>query len=78
MIQQLEKAISKLSELSETEQEAIAQMILTTIESKKPSANAWDTLKEMAGSISDTTLLSESSLAKDWLTEEEDNAWQNL
>lgn len=51
MIQQLEKAISKLSELSESEQEAIAQMIMTTLESKKPSANAWDTLKEMAGSI---------------------------
>ena len=32
----------------------------------------------MTGSISDTTLLSESLLAKDWLTEEEDNAWQNL
>ena len=43
MIQQLEKAISKLSELSESEQEAIAQMIMTTLESKKPSANAWDT-----------------------------------
>lgn len=147
MIQQLENAISKLSELSETEQEAIAQMIMTTIENKKSSVNAWDTLKEMAGSISlenpensenndplaelrnsdfigcfsdepnlaekseqinqnlskiypqnlkviaefvefikqkqeinisETTLLSESSLAKDWLTEEEDNAWQNL
>jgi hypothetical protein len=51
MIQQLEKAISKLSELSESEQEAIAQMIMTTIESKKESSNAWDTLKEMAGSI---------------------------
>lgn len=51
MIKQLEKAISKLSELSEIEQEAIAQIIMTTIESKKPSANAWNTLKEMAGSI---------------------------
>jgi hypothetical protein len=35
MIQQLENAISKLSELSETEQEAIAQIIMTNIESKK-------------------------------------------
>ncbi|MBR8828968.1 MAG: hypothetical protein DSM107014_13890 [Gomphosphaeria aponina SAG 52.96 = DSM 107014] len=78
MIQQLEKAISKLSELSESEQEEIAQIIITTIESKKQSANGWDRSKEMAGSISDTTLLSESSLAKDWLTEEEDKAWQNL
>jgi hypothetical protein len=32
----------------------------------------------MAGSISDSILLSESSLAKDWLTEEEDKAWENL
>lgn len=78
MIQQLEKAISKLSELSETEQEAIAQIIMTTIEEKKSSANGEDNLKKMMRSISDTTLLSESSLAKDWLTEEEDNAWQNL
>ncbi|WP_324282511.1 hypothetical protein VKI22_02020 [Cyanobacterium aponinum UTEX 3221] len=51
MIQQLEQAIIKLSELSQTEQEEIAQMILSTIESKKQSANAWDTLEEMAGSI---------------------------
>ncbi|WP_330203506.1 hypothetical protein [Cyanobacterium sp. Dongsha4] len=51
MIQQLEEAIIKLSELPQTEQEAIAQMILSTIESKKESLNAWDTLEEMAGSI---------------------------
>ncbi|WP_342596705.1 hypothetical protein VKI21_12025 [Cyanobacterium aponinum UTEX 3222] len=51
MIQQLEEAIIKLSELPETEQEAIAQIIFSTIESKKKSANAWDTLEEMAGSI---------------------------
>ena len=51
MIKQLEKAISKLSELSESEQEAIAQVIMTTIDNKKQSSNAWDTLKEMAGSI---------------------------
>jgi hypothetical protein len=78
MIKQLQQAITKLSELPEIEQEAIAQIIITTIESKKQSANAWDTLKEMAGSISDSILLSESSLAKDWLTEEEDKAWENL
>jgi hypothetical protein len=35
MIQQLEKAISKLSQLLESEQELIAQMIMTTIENKK-------------------------------------------
>ncbi|AFZ52862.1 hypothetical protein [Cyanobacterium aponinum] len=35
MIQQLEEAIIKLSELPETEQEAIAQIIFSTIESKK-------------------------------------------
>ena len=51
MIKQLEKAISKLSELSEKEQEAIAEIIMTTIESKKSSTNAWHTLKEMAGGI---------------------------
>lgn len=60
MIKQLEKAISKLSELSEIEQEAIAQIIMTTIESKKPSANAWNTLKEMAGSI---------EMSEDWSQE---------
>jgi len=32
MIQKLEKAISKLSELSESEQEAMAQMIMKTFE----------------------------------------------
>ncbi|MGI0481765.1 hypothetical protein ACN4EE_13365 [Geminocystis sp. CENA526] len=51
MIQQLEKAISKLSELSESKQEEIAKMIMTTIESQKQSVNAWNSLKEMAGSI---------------------------
>ena len=78
MIKQLEKAINKLSELSEAQQEEIAQMIMISIESKEQPANGSDTLKKMTGSISDTTLLSESLLAKDWLTEEEDNAWQNL
>lgn len=78
MIKQLEKAINKVSELSEAQQEEIAQMIMISIESKEEPANGTDTLKKMSGSISDTTLLSESSLAKDWLTEEEDNAWQNL
>jgi hypothetical protein len=78
MIKQLEKVINKLSELSEAEQEEIAQMIMISIESKEQPANGSDTLKKMTGSISDTTLLSESLLAKDWLTEEEDNAWQNL
>ncbi len=78
MIKQLEKVINKLSELSEAQQEEIAQMIMISIESKEQLANGSDTLKKMTGSISDTTLLSESLLAKDWLTEEEDNAWQNL
>jgi len=78
MIKQLEKVINKLSELSEAQQEEIAQMIMISIESKEQLANGSDRLKKMTGSISDTTLLSESLLAKDWLTEEEDNAWQNL
>ena len=78
MIKQLENVINKLSELSEAQLEEIAQMSMISIESKEESANGTDTLKKMSGSISDTTLLSESSLAKDWLTEEEDNAWQNL
>jgi hypothetical protein len=39
MIQQLENVLNKLSELSEAEQEAIAQMILTTIEDKKQGKN---------------------------------------
>ncbi|AUC62530.1 hypothetical protein AA637_15900 (plasmid) [Cyanobacterium sp. HL-69] len=78
MIKQLEKVINKLSELSEAQLEEIAQMIMISIESKEQLANGSDTLKKMTGSISDTTLLSESLLAKDWLTEEEDNAWQNL
>lgn len=39
MIQQLENVLNKLSELSEAEQEAIAQMILTTIEDKKLENN---------------------------------------
>ncbi|WP_069791711.1 hypothetical protein A5482_015035 (plasmid) [Cyanobacterium sp. IPPAS B-1200] len=51
MIKQLETAISKLSELSDAEQENIARMIMTTIENKQSSPSAWDTLKEMAGSI---------------------------
>ncbi len=80
MIKQLEQAITKLSQLPETEQEKIAEMILVTIENTKLSANPLDTLDVKAKniSISETTLLSESSLAKDWLTEEEDKAWQNL
>jgi hypothetical protein len=74
MIKQLEKAISKLSELSEIEQEKIAQMIMITIENKTKLVNFRDTLEE----ISETALLSESSLAKDWLKPEEDEAWKNL
>ncbi len=78
MIKQLEQAITKLSQLPETEQEKIAQLILVTIENTKLSANPLNTLEVKAKNISETTLLSESSLAKDWLTEEEDKAWQNL
>ncbi|WP_069791520.1 hypothetical protein A5482_012175 [Cyanobacterium sp. IPPAS B-1200] len=50
MIKQLEDVIDKVSKLSESEQKAIAQMILTTIEVRKKS-NTWDTLEEMAGII---------------------------
>jgi hypothetical protein len=50
MIQQLEKAISKLSE---SEQEKIAQMIMTTIENKKEEKNGYmedDPLAELRNS----------------------------
>jgi hypothetical protein len=50
MIKKLENALVKLAELSETEQESIASMILSEID-KKPSQNAWDTLEELAGTI---------------------------
>jgi hypothetical protein len=50
VIQKLEKALSKLAELSETEQESIAIIILAEID-KKTSLNAWDILEELAGTI---------------------------
>jgi hypothetical protein len=50
MIQKLEKALTKLAELSEAEQESIATLILTQID-KKNSRNAWDILEELAGTI---------------------------
>lgn len=53
MIKQLEKAISKLSELSESEQETIAQIIITTIENKKEEKNGYvedDPLAELRNS----------------------------
>ena len=34
--------------------------------------------KNPFGKISETTLLSEQSLAKEWLTSEEDEAWKDL
>ncbi len=53
MIKQLEQVITKLSELPESEQEKIVQMILTTIESKKQNKKDYlddDPLAELRNS----------------------------
>lgn len=58
MIQLLEKALTKLSTLPESEQEIIANLILTKIEDQEivltktePEKNAWELLEDMAGSM---------------------------
>jgi transcription initiation factor TFIIIB Brf1 subunit/transcription initiation factor TFIIB len=66
MIQQLEKAISKLSELSEAEQEKITSLIMITIENKTINNNNNDPLAELKnsdfiGSFSDDLNLAEKS-----------------
>lgn len=35
-------------------------------------------VSKSGGEVHESTMLSESSLRKDWLTEEEDKAWQDL
>ncbi len=56
-----------LNELKGTP-ETILNEVLALIRLRKGKAN----------SAVETTLISESSLAKDWLSPEEDEAWQNL
>ena len=61
----LDVAIEKLKELPEEDRERIAGWILEVIEKGEIK-------------LTETMLLSEKTLAEDWLKPEEDEAWKNL
>lgn len=84
MMKQLEKVITEISKLSELEQENIAQIAqnLSKIDLKNLIivADFVEFIKHKQENqvIQEITLLSQSSLAKDWLKEEEEQACKSL
>jgi lipoate-protein ligase A len=74
MVESIENVIKKLNEKTGVNLYDFSNIVRLAVKQYLDS----DAIKEMLQPENDLLLVSETSLSKDWLRQEEDEAWKNL
>ena len=77
MTQLLERAFTEASKLPETEQDAVASLLLAELESERQWGHTFASSQDELAKLADEALR-EASLSEDWNRPEEDAAWSHL